>query len=74
MQETLDELRERRDLLAEIKALSEHMPSEDEMEALAAYVVNLQAAKELDEHYPSEDEIETLAEHVDNLRAAEEAA
>jgi hypothetical protein len=74
MEETLDELRQRRDLLAEIKALGEHAPSEDEMEALAAYVGNLQAAKELDEYFPNETEREALAEHVDNLKAAEEAA
>src|SRR5262245_22817774 len=67
MQETLDELRQRRDLLAEIKALSENMPGEDEMEALAGYVENLRAMDILDA--PSEQEMEAVAGYVGSLIA-----
>jgi hypothetical protein len=73
--ETIEELKERRDLLKEIVELSAKMPSEDDMEALAEHVRNLVTLTNLnaDTRMPSEDEMEALANHITNLKVLADA-
>jgi hypothetical protein len=72
MTESIADLEKRRDLLKEIKELSEWCPNEDEMKEHQDYVATLEAIKELSEWCPDGDEMRELHDYVAALKAIED--
>jgi hypothetical protein len=72
MSETIEELQRRRDLLAEIKELTDAISDNIELSDLkdvAGYVENLRAFEDLVE--PDEDTMKAVADHLANLKELE---
>jgi hypothetical protein len=70
MTESIEDLEKRRDLLKEIKELSEWCPSEDDVAQIERYVVALKQIEECD--LPDEDWMEEVDDHLATLQAIKE--
>jgi hypothetical protein len=66
MKESLADLEKRRDLLKEIKELSDSLPNEDEMEAASSHLATLKAIEETDS--PDEDHMREVSDHLAALK------
>jgi hypothetical protein len=71
MTETIADLERRRDLLKEIKELSESGPTEDYMKEVADHFLTLKAIEEIDS--PDGDVMKEIGDHLVTLKAIEEA-
>jgi hypothetical protein len=67
--ESIADLERRRDLLKEIKELSESGPSEDYMNEVADHLITLKAIEEMDS--PDEDVMKQVGDHLATLTAIE---
>jgi hypothetical protein len=70
MTESIADLTKRRNLLKEIKALSDSLPNEEGMEALGNYLATLKLIGETDS--PDEDEIKECSDHLATLIALQD--
>jgi hypothetical protein len=70
MTESITDLEKRRNLLKEIKELSDSLPSEDEMEAVHSYHAALIEIEKSDAA-PSEDEMKAASDHLATLKEIE---
>jgi hypothetical protein len=71
MTESIADLEKRRDLLKEIKELSESGPDEDYMKAVDDHLATLKQIAETD--YPDEDVMKEIDDHFATLKAIEAA-
>ena len=71
MKESIADLERRRDLLKEIKELSEWCPDEDERGEIADHLATLKEIKETDA--PDEDHMKDVSDHLVTLNQIAEA-